>query len=168
MLNGVVDDAALAITYAAAMQGRSLSGESLRGRWLLPSLFLQEFYKGLQDDGCLFLMDCLSGCEGVLRHFEGRYWAKEFECGSCWRRSPAGSHEVERNFTSVEISTKCGRRNVLHEDVQDAVDSLFAPSLLDADFQWMCPHCGGERPPCEVRSLQRSPEILLIQVKQWE
>jgi hypothetical protein len=84
-LQGVVDDKALAITFAAAMQGRRSDGESLRGRWLLPSLFLQEFYDGRQEDGGSFLLKVLGTCPRARHHFAGRFTAKELACeeGSC-------------------------------------------------------------------------------------
>ena len=68
----LVDETALALTFAAAMQGRGEDGNSLVGRPLYPAYFLRQFYAGPQDDAVLFLMQVLAACPLVSVLFRGR------------------------------------------------------------------------------------------------
>ena len=152
-----LEDRRLALTFAAAMQGRD-EGRDLRGLPLLPSLVLAWGYAGAQDDPVLFVLRCLEACPEVRRHFLGQYEVQRLQCGGCgeWR---AEDHGDDRSFVNLVISPE-------FDSVQAAIDASFLHEVDDG-FRGRCGHCQG-RFARKVQSVETVPGTLLIEVKVFE
>ena len=159
--NGFVNDRTLALTFAASMQGRSSTGESLRGLSLYPALYLRENYDGRQEDATLFLMDCLDTSPRTLSLFTGRYRPAVLQCDVCGQAAPSGGHADERKFTTLQIQADFA-------DVQVALEASYTETL-DEEFLECCtnPQCG-HRWTHKHQVVEEPPRVLLMQIKRWD
>ncbi len=158
-------DTTLAIMFAAAMQGSGSNGQSLLGRPLYPAVFLRECYTGEQEDSASFLMACLERCPATLLHFTGRFHPALLECAACDHRIPAGGHEDEMSFTTLQIESRCQDSGRLYSTVQSALSASFSETL-PGDFRERCPLCGQEWSR-KLQRVERAPDTLLLQIKRW-
>ena len=152
-----LDDRKLALTFAAAMQGRD-EGRDLRGFHLLPSLVLAWGYTGEQDDPVQVVLRCLEACPSVRRHFLGQFEVQRLQCGGCgeWQ---AEDHGSDRSFVNLVVAPN-------FSSVQAAIDASFQIPIND-EFRGRCSHCQG-RFARGVQSVETVPDTLLIEVKVFE
>ena len=157
----LLGDRSLALTFAAAMQGRTDTGASLLGRPLYPSLLLRDCYEGPQEDSALFLMYCLGRCPLTAAHFKGHFHPALLQCAGCGKQTATEAHADERDFTTLQIQGD-------HPTVQGA---LVASSIedLDEEFRGRCPNPAcGRRLSHKHQSVAEPPDVLMLQVKIWD
>ena len=97
----------IALTFAAALQGESCTGESLRGRPVIPAMLLRACYSGRQEDSSLFVMNCIDKCMSIKQLFRGEFDPAELYCQQCRVRVLAGAHADETKFVSLQIQCRC-------------------------------------------------------------
>ena len=162
------DDNTLALTFASAMQGQTSVGASVRGRPLLPALFLRECYTGAQEDASLFVMNCLQSCPQTLQLFSGSYTRAKLKCALCGNCELVGSTSDEQEFTTLQLETR-SHDTRLPFDTMEAALNAACQEPLDEHFRSRCSNaaCGG-RWHCKVYPVEEPPQVLLLQLKSWE
>ncbi|MCS5671004.1 MAG: hypothetical protein NZ577_04010, partial [Vicinamibacterales bacterium] len=156
----------LAVTHHATIQGRSADGKDIRGKSLLPLLFTDVYYTGVQEDAAEFLLrEIFTEEKSHLRSLVyGEYSLHRMYCRnpSCtFERPVAAQSQEEQTFVSWELhipDANTGRE----DSVQAAIDDYLQPEVMDERFKWNCPKCDSHEPPRKSRDIARMPRVLLL------
>ena len=159
--NRSIDDWTWALTLAASLQGRSATGEPLRGLALYPALFLEKAYEGRQDDATYFLFESLRASSQIKELFTGRYHPALLQCHSCGGQSKAGGHDDERTFTTVQVQGH-------HADVRSAILASFREELDDHFKKFCCNQSCRKRWSHKYQDIEKLPQVLFIQINRWD